>query len=132
MSIFRFIRWIAEGEPVLLYGDGTQERDFTYVEDIAAGTLAAVKPLGFDVINLGSDRPVKISDVIGMVEELLGMKAKVQRQPAHAADVKATWADISRAKQILGWEPATTLEEGLRRAVEWYQQNRRWTKQLRL
>ena len=132
MSIFRFIRWIAEGEPVVLYGDGDQERDFTYVDDVAAGTLAALRPLGFDVINLGSDRPFKINDVISMVEELLGKKAKVQRQPTYAADVKATWADIFRAKQVLGWEPAITLEEGLERTVEWYQQNRRWIKQVLL
>ena len=131
MSVFRFIRWIAEGEPLLLYGDGSQKRDYTYVDDVAAGTLAALRQLGFDVINLGSDRPVTINEVIGMVEELLGKKANVQRHPAHAADTKATWADISRAKKVLGWEPATTLEEGLWRAVEWYHQNRQWTKELR-
>ncbi len=132
MSIFRFIRWIAEGEPVSLFGDGSQERDFTYVDDVATGTLAALRPAGFDIINLGGDRPVKVNYVIEMVEELLGKKASVEQQPSHPADVKATWADVSRAKQVLGWKPAITLEEGLRRSVEWYQQNRRWIKELRL
>ena len=126
MSIFRFIKWISEGEPLLLYGDGSQERDFTYVGDIARGTVLALKPLGFEIINLGSDRPMAIRDVISTLEGLLEKKADIQRRPFHAADMRATRADISRAQDILGWEPHTGVEEGLKRAVEWYRQNRHW------
>lgn len=132
MSIFRFVKWIAEGEPVLIYGDGTQERDFTYVDDIAQGTLAALKPMGFEVINLGSDRPVPLKTVISLIEELVGRKARIEHQPAHPADVKATWAQISKARRLLGWSPTTPLETGLQYTVEWYKQNRSWAKEVKV
>ena len=132
MSIFRFIRWIAESEPLSLSGDGSQERDFTFVDDIARGTLLALKPLGYEIINLGSDRPASLQRVIAILEKLLEQKARVVYHPKHPADVPATWADISKARRLLGWEPQTPLEEGLRRAVEWYLQNRSWVKEVKL
>ena len=132
MSIFRFIRWIAEGEPLVLYGDGTQERDFTFVDDIAAGTVAALKPLGFEVVNLGGNDPVTLRSVITTLEHLLERKANVEHRPLHPADVRATWADISKAKRLLDWEPQTRIDEGLRRAVEWYSANRSLGSQLDL
>ena len=130
MSVFRFIRWIAEGEPLTLYGDGSQERDFTYVDDIAAGTAKALRPLGYEVINLGGDRPVPLLTVIHILEELLGKKAQVVRKPAHSSDVPATWANITRARELLDWSPQTTLEGGLKRSVEWYQEQRSWSKKV--
>lgn len=132
MSIFRFIRWIAEGEPLAISGDGSQERDFTFVDDIARGTLLALKPLGYEIINLGSDRPASLQQVVAILEMLLDQQVKVVYHPKHPADVPATWADISKARELLGWEPQTSLEEGLRRAVEWYLQNRRWAKEVKL
>lgn len=90
MSIFRFIRWISEGEPLVLYGDGTQERDFTYIDDIARGTLFALKPLGYEVINLGSDRPVPLRKVIALLEDLIGRRAYIESRAPHPADVPAT------------------------------------------
>ncbi|MGH2436602.1 MAG: NAD-dependent epimerase/dehydratase family protein [bacterium] len=126
MSTFRFIRWIAEGEPVVLYGDGTQERDFTFVDDAARGTVAALRPSGLATINLGSDRPVAIVTILSMLERLLQRRAEIERRPLHPADVPATWADISQARRILGWEPRTTLEEGLALAVRWYMEQRTW------
>lgn len=132
MSVFRFIRWIAEGEPLQLYGDGSQERDFTFVDDIARGTLRALKPMGYEIINLGSDRPVSLKQVIALLEDLLGRKARVTYRARHPADVLATWADITKARKLLGWEPHTSLEEGLRHAVEWYFQNRDWAKEVNL
>lgn len=132
MSIFRFIRWIAEGEPLAISGDGSQERDFTFVDDIARGTLLALKPLGYEIINLGSDRPASLQHVVAILEMLLDQAAKVVYHPKHPADVPATWADISKARELLGWEPQTSLEEGLRRAVEWYLQNRSWAKEVKL
>jgi nucleoside-diphosphate-sugar epimerase len=132
MSIFRFIKWIAEEEPLQLYGDGTQERDFTYVDDIAKGTVEALKPLGYEIINLGSDHPVLLSRVIAILEELLGKKARIAYLPKQPADVPATWADISKAQKLLGWKPKTSLEDGLQKATEWYLQNRGWAKEIDL
>jgi len=132
MSVFRFVKWIAEGEPVQLYGDGSQERDFTYVDDIAAGTVAALKPMGFEIVNLGSDRPANVNTVIAVIESILDKEATIERGPIHPADVPATWADISKARVLLAWEPETTLEEGLKRAVAWYLRNQEWTRELSL
>lgn len=124
MSVFRFVRRITEGEPIVVFGDGRQQRDFTYVDDIARGTVLALRPLGFEVINLGGDRPVELAAVIAKIEELVGRKATIERRPAHPADVAATWADISKAKRLLGWSPQCPVEEGLARCVEWYVQER--------
>lgn len=133
MSMFRFIRWITEGDPLILYGDGTQERDFTYVEDIARGTIAAMKHVrGFDVVNLGSDRPVTLSRMISAIEARVGRSAVVDRRPAHPADVQATWADISKAKRLLDWEPRVSFEEGVERTVAWYMENRDWASKIDL
>jgi nucleoside-diphosphate-sugar epimerase len=132
MSIFRFIKWIAEGDPVIVYGDGRQERDFTYVEDIARGTILGLKPLGYEVINLGSDHPVPLKTVLAHVEDILGKSARIERQPIHPADVPATWADVSRARRLLDWTPQTTLEEGLQAAMAWYQANRQWAREIQL
>jgi len=126
MSIFRFIKWIAEGEPVIVYGDGMQERDFTYVDDIARGTLLGLKPVGFEIVNLGSDRPVKLRQIIKTIERLLGREAVIEFRPGHPADVPATWADLSKARRLLGWSPQTTWEEGLEQTVKWYLENRQW------
>ncbi len=126
MSMFRFVRQIAEGEPVTVYGDGSQQRDFTYVEDVAQGTLSALHLKGFEVINLGSDRPISIRQLIERIEQLVGKPARVQYRPAHPADVPATWADIRRAKEKLGWQPQTPLETGLAQTVAWYQEHRSW------
>jgi nucleoside-diphosphate-sugar epimerase len=124
MSVFRFVRRIAEGEPIVVFGDGNQQRDFTYVDDIAAGTVAGLKPLGYEVINLGGDRPVKLSAVIERIGQLTGRTPEIEYRPAHPADVEATWADIQKARQLLGWSPRVAVEEGLRRCVEWYRGNR--------
>lgn len=131
MSLFRFVQWINEGKPVTIFGDGQQSRDFTYVDDIARGTIAALKPLGYETINLGSDRPVVLSDVIEMVEEYLGKKAQISYVPRHPADVTATWADISQARTKLGWEPQMPFAQGVKNLVDWYRENRDWAKDIR-
>ena len=132
MSVFRFIRWISEGEPLVMYGDGSQQRDFTFVDDVANGTLLALKPLGYEVVNVGSDRPVSIQHVIALLEKELGRTARIERHPPHPADVPATWADIGKARRLLGWEPQTSFEEGLRAAVRWYGENRSWASRIAL
>ncbi len=126
MSIFRFVQWISEGRSVTIYDDGQQSRDFTYVDDIARGTVAGLKPLGCETINLGGDQPHVLADAIGMVEEFTGAKANLVYKPRHKADMRATWADISKARRLLGWEPHTSLTEGLARTVNWYRDNRDW------
>jgi len=128
MSVFRFIQWISEGRPVQIYGDGSQSRDFTYVGDIARGTVAGLKPVGYEVINLGSDTPIVLSDALHLIERTLDKEALIEFQPRHKADVMATWADISKAERLLRWRPQVTFEEGVRRAVEWYRDNRDWAK----
>jgi nucleoside-diphosphate-sugar epimerase len=127
MSIFRFIQWISEERPVIVYGDGHQERDFTFVEDIARGTVAGLKPLGFEIINLGSDQPVELLDVIHRIEERVGKKASIDYKDEAPADVRATWANIRKANETLHWEPETDLENGLNESVEWYMKHRAWT-----
>ncbi|MFQ6029178.1 MAG: NAD-dependent epimerase/dehydratase family protein, partial [Dehalococcoidia bacterium] len=126
MAPFRFVQWIAEGKPVTVFGDGQQSRDFTYVDDIARGTIAALKPEGFEVINLGSDRPELLMDAIRLIEREVGKSARIEHTPRHAADVLATWADIGKAKELLGWQPETTLEEGVKTIVSWYFENQGW------
>ncbi|MBG99244.1 MAG: nucleotide sugar epimerase [Solibacterales bacterium] len=126
MSIFRFVKWINEGEPVIVYGDGTQLRDFTFVDDIALGTVAALKNTGYEIVNLGSNRPVSINEIITRIEDLVGRKAQIDYRPAHRADVNVTWADISKASRLLNWAPKTTYERGLEQSTEWYRTNRNW------
>ncbi len=125
MSIFRFIKWIDEGKPIEIFGDGTQSRDFTFVDDIAEGTVKAFETeTGYEIINLGGNKPYKLNQVITLIEEYLGKEAKRIYKPFHKADLKATWADITKAKEILGWEPRISLEEGLKQTVEWHIENR--------
>jgi nucleoside-diphosphate-sugar epimerase len=130
MSLFRFVQWISEERQVTIFGDGRQSRDFTYVDDIAAGTVAGLRPVGYLAVNLGSDRPVPLTDVVRLVERLVGKQAQLTYQPAHRADVPATWADITRARQHLGWSPAVSLDQGVSRLVEWYRENRNWAREI--
>ena len=133
MSIFRFIKWIDEGTPIKLFGDGSQARDFTYVDDIAKGTILAMKPLGYEIINLGGGKnPISLKTIIEKIENLLGKKAKIEYKPFHKADMKETWADIEKAEQLLGWKPEIDIDEGLKRTVEWYLENKDWLKDIRL
>ncbi len=128
MSLFRFVQWISEGRPVTVYGDGQQSRDFTYVDDIARGTVAGLKPLGHEIINLGSDEPIVLRDAIRLVEELVEKDGQLIFVPRHPADVLATWADISKAERLLGWRPQSTFRDGVAALVSWYQANRAWAK----
>ena len=128
MSLFRFVQWIHEERPLRLYGDGRQSRDFTYVDDVARGTILGLKPLGYEVINLGGDSPHDLLELIGLVEQQAGKKAQIDQHPMHAADVMATWADVGKAKRLLDWQPQVGLEEGVARLCSWYRENRYWAK----
>lgn len=132
MSIFRFIKWIMEGTPLKVFGDGSQKRDFTYVDDIARGTIAALKPLSYEIINLGNNNPDKLSRAIELIEENTDKKAQIEYSDFHKADMMATWADVKKAKALLGWEPQIDLEIGIRNTVDWAKNNWPWVKDLLL
>lgn len=133
MSIFRFIKWIDDGQPIQLFGDGTQTRDFTYVDDIAAGTVMATKRLGYEVINLGGGKqPVNLNTVIETIERMLGKKAVIEHREFHSADIQYTSADISKAKRLLGWQPKVDLEQGIQASVDWYRDNKPWSQSIEL
>ena len=133
MSIFRFIKWIDCGEKLELFGDGGQSRDFTYVEDIARGTVAAAKNVGYEVINLGGGKnPISLNTVIAGIEKHLGKKAIIDSKEFHIADIKETWADISKAERVLGWKPQIGFDEGLKRSIDWYLANREWVRNIKL
>jgi len=130
LAMFRFVQWISEGRPVLVNGDGKQSRGFTFVDDIARGTIAALKPLGFEIVNLGGHEVISINDLIGLTEEVVGKPAQVQYGPPNLADMFQNWADVSKARQLLGWQPQVGLREGMERLVEWYRAEREWAKDI--
>jgi len=132
MSIFRLIWWALKGEEAEIFGDGTQSRDFTYVDDIANGTLKALKFLGFEIINLGSNNPHSLDEVIKLVEKYTGKTIKRKYSKFYKADLKSTWADITKASELLGWKPRINLEEGIRRTVEWMTENWNWLKDIKI
>jgi UDP-glucuronate 4-epimerase len=126
MAPLRFVQRIREGRTIIVFGDGSQSRDFTYVDDIAHGTIAALKPVGCEAFNLGSDQPLELREMISLIEDLTAKKAQIEYRAGHPADVPATWADISKARQTLGWEPQTSFRKGMQNLVSWYEENRHW------
>jgi len=130
MVMFRFAKWISEGQPVHLYGTGEQSRGFTYLDDIARGTILGLQPMGYEIINLGGHETITINQMIAMLEELTGKKVHIQNHPAHRADILANSADISKAKRLLGWEPQMDLVEGMKHLVDWYRSERDWAKEV--
>ena len=95
---------------------------------MARGTIAALRPTSYEIINLGSDEPVAVNEVLGRIETLVEKKARVRHEPAHPADGKITWANIAKAERLLGWRPRVRLADGLAHLVEWYMANRAWAK----
>ncbi len=132
MAIYRFVKWIAEGEPIQLNGDGNQTRGFTYVDDIAKGCILGLKNVGYEIMNLGGHESISINDLIHKLEGMIGRKAIVDHQPVVKADMLANLADITKARKLLNWEPEVELDEGLRRTVDWYLQGRDWLKDIRI
>jgi nucleoside-diphosphate-sugar epimerase len=130
MSMFRFAKWIFEGQPVQLFGTGDQSRGFTYLDDIARGTIAALKPLGYEIINLGGHEIITMNGLISKLEVLIGRKAVVKRHPADPADVLTNQADVSKAQKLLSWQPKVGLDDGISKLVEWYRAEREWAKEV--
>jgi UDP-glucuronate 4-epimerase len=127
MAYYRFTQAILAGEKIELFGDGSVERDFTYIDDIVAGVLAALdRPpdrqdaMPHRLYNLGSDRPVSLNHLIDLVEQACGQKAQRNIHPPAAGDVPATWADLTLSRADLGYEPKTSLAEGVEKFVAWY------------
>ncbi len=120
MAIHKFARAILEGRALPMFGDGSSRRDYTYIDDIISGVLAAIDhPREYDIFNLGESRTVSLTELIALLEEVLGRRALIDRHPPQPGDVPITYADISRARELLGWEPRTPVEEGLRHFAAW-------------
>jgi nucleoside-diphosphate-sugar epimerase len=130
LSIFRFVQWISEGRPVRVNGDGEQSRGFTYIDDIARGTILALKPVGHEVINLGGHEVITINNLIKLIEEIVGKQAVVEYGPPDLADMRSNWADVTKAGQLLGWEPQFDMRAGIEKLVEWYNAEREWASQI--
>ncbi len=128
LAIFRFVKWIIEGEPIRINGDGKQSRGFTYVDDIARGTIAALKPLGYEVINLGGHEVISINGLVDLVEDLTGKKANVQYGPPNLADMFMNQANVTKAREMLGWDPQVNLRQGIGNLIKWYYAERDWAK----
>ncbi len=131
MSIFIFIKNIDNSIPITVFGDGSQKRDFSYIDDIAEGTLKCLKPFGYEIFNLGNDNPVELRYVISLIEEVLGKKAEIEFVPRHPADVFATWAHIDKSKEKLHWSPKTSIKEGIKKTVAWYLENKDFVNRLK-
>jgi len=126
LAIHQFTRKIHAGEPIDQFGDGTTRRDYTYIDDIIQGTMAALKYGGpaFDVFNLGESETIQLKDLIAAIEKILGKKAKINRLPEQPGDMPLTSADISKARKLLGYDPKTKFEEGLPKFVDWFLKSR--------
>lgn len=122
LAIHKFAKLISAGKPIPVFGDGTTRRDYTYVDDIISGVRAAIDydKTKYEVINLGESRTVELRELISLLEVELGARAQIDRQPPQPGDVPQTYADISRARKLLGYDPQTDIETGIRRFVEWF------------
>ena len=131
MVMFRFAKWIAEEMPVNLNGSGEQSRGFTYVDDIARGTIAALEPVGYEIFNLGGHEVITINELISTLEAIIGKKANVIHHPLHPADMLTSHADVTKAKESLGWDPRVSLNEGIEKTVQWYLDEQSWAKDIK-
>ena len=127
LAIHKFARLISQGKPIPVFGDGTTRRDYTYIDDIIAGVRAAIdySASDYEVINLGESRTVELRELISLLEKELNMTAKIDRQPLQPGDVPQTYADIAKARRLLGYNPQTQIEVGIHRFVEWFRENKK-------
>jgi nucleoside-diphosphate-sugar epimerase len=130
MVMFRLAKWIAEGHPVYVTGDGNQARGFTYIDDIARGTILGLKKLNYELINLGGHEVITINELVRIMEDKIGKKANIQYIDQHKADVMQNCANVEKAKQMLSWEPQVNLDQGIANLVNWYFQERNWVSQV--
>ncbi|MBN86422.1 MAG: nucleotide sugar epimerase [Dehalococcoidia bacterium] len=123
MSIFKFIKLIYEGKPITIFGDGSQTRDFTHVEDAAQATIQSLDSKGYQILNIGSNNPVSVNYIVNTIEDVLGKKATIVYEPKNNADVSSTHAKISNAKHKLNWSPSISIQQGLLSTIQWYLEN---------
>jgi UDP-glucuronate 4-epimerase len=122
LAIHKFTRLIDEGKPIPVFGDGSTRRDYTYIDDIIQGVMAAIsyEATPYEIFNLGESQTTELSALIASIEDCLGKKAVIDRQPLQPGDVSVTYADISKARRLLGYNPTTPIREGLPKFVDWY------------
>jgi UDP-glucuronate 4-epimerase len=127
LAIHQFTRQIYAGQPIEQFGDGTTRRDYTYIDDVIQGTMAALQYEGplFDIFNLGESETIQLKDLIASIESALGKKAKINQMPEQPGDMPRTCADISKARKLLGYNPETQLSKGLPKFTEWFLQTQR-------
>ncbi len=125
LAIHKFARLISEGQPIPVFGDGATRRDYTFIDDIIAGVRAAIDytSSNYEVVNLGESRTVELRELISLLESELGATARIDRQPLQPGDVPQTYADITKAQRLLGYNPQTQIEEGLKKFVQWFRQS---------
>ena len=126
LAIHKFTRLLAAGEPIQQFGDGSTEREYTHIDDITTGVLAAVgwveqEPPAFELLNLGGSQTIRLDRLIALIAGALGVTPRIEHLPMSPGDVRRTVADVSRARQLLGYDPRVTIEDGIRRFVVWYQ-----------
>lgn len=126
LAIYKFARLMSEAKPIPVFGDGTTRRDYTFIDDIIAGVRAAIDydKSDYEVINLGESRTVELRELISLLEKELGVTAKIDQQPLQPGDVPQTFADITKARQLLGYKPETQIEAGIHQFVEWFQETK--------
>ena len=124
LAIYKFARLISAGKPIPVFGDGSTARDYTFVSDTVSGVIACTqRNLGFEIFNLGESETVKLSRLIELIEAALGKKAIIDRQPPQPGDVPITFADISKARTRLGYNPEVKIERGITVFIDWFRQN---------
>ncbi len=122
LAIRKFTAAILAGQPIEVFGDGSTRRDYTHIDDILQGVLAALdRPLGFEIINLGESRTVELRELIALIEKATGKTARIHRQPLQPGDVPVTFADITKARRLLDYNPRVPIEDGIARFVDWYE-----------
>jgi UDP-glucuronate 4-epimerase len=124
MAIHKFTKLISEGKPIQLYGDGDLRRDFTYIDDIIQGVMNSINRVsGFEVINLGESKTIRVAELVGLIETYLGKRAIVELRPIPPGDVKETFADISKARRLIHYAPSVGIESGIQRFLKWYNES---------
>jgi UDP-glucuronate 4-epimerase len=126
LAIHKFAKLISARKPIPVFGDGTTRRDYTYIDDITAGVRAAIDydKTNYEVINLGESRTVELCELISLLEKALGQRAEIDRQPPQPGDVPQTFADITKARRLLGYNPETRIEQGIQQFVEWFRESK--------
>jgi len=133
LALHKFTRLAKQGKPIPRYGSGESARDYTYIDDIVEGTMKAIKKkFNFEIFNLGNSKPVKLKDLIATLAKKLDRKLQIEKLPDQLGDVPITYADISKSKKLLDWEPKISLEEGIEKFLAWHKEKEEFLNSLNL